>query len=161
MFTYIDLHRLDYLSLQQLWYYFLNCVYPNPSSQPSMWEETGTHGENPQLSVECWLTLFTWVRSKNRTHVGSHRWKELEHSDDCAPEVTSCILLWHCNLWGNVGRTWEQRVNTRRQPSVLLAFHAWIVATSMNSKLLKEIETPGCENSRFFNSRTWLVHQLL
>jgi hypothetical protein len=60
---------LDYLSLQQLWYYFLNCVYPNPLCQLSLWEETGAPGENPRLSAERWLTLFTWVRSENRTHV--------------------------------------------------------------------------------------------
>jgi hypothetical protein len=58
----------DYVSLQQLWYYFLNCVYPNPPCQLSLWEETGAPGENPRLSVERWLTLFTWVRSVNRTH---------------------------------------------------------------------------------------------
>jgi hypothetical protein len=41
-----------YLSLQQLRYYFPNCVYPNPSCQLSMWEETGAPGENPRLSAE-------------------------------------------------------------------------------------------------------------
>jgi hypothetical protein len=57
------------LSLQQLWYYFLNCVYPNPPCQLSLWEETGVPGENQRLSAERWLTLFTWARSENRTHV--------------------------------------------------------------------------------------------
>jgi hypothetical protein len=57
-----------FLSLQQLWYYFLNCVYPNPPCQLSLWEETGEPGENPRLSTDRWLTLFTWVRSENRTH---------------------------------------------------------------------------------------------
>ena len=56
---------LDYLSLQQLWYYFLNCVYPNPPCQLSLWEETRAPGENPRLSAERWQTLF---RGENRTH---------------------------------------------------------------------------------------------
>jgi hypothetical protein len=43
------------LSLQQLWYYFLNYVYPNPSYQLSLWEETRAPGENPRLSTERWL----------------------------------------------------------------------------------------------------------
>jgi hypothetical protein len=59
---------LDYLSLQQSRYYFPNCVYPNPPCQLSLWEETGAPGENPRLSAERWPTLFTWVRSENRTH---------------------------------------------------------------------------------------------
>jgi hypothetical protein len=79
----------DYLSLQQLWHYktfclwkhhvnlllqsfrsvsFPDCVYPNPPCQLSLWEETGATGENPRLSAERWLTLFTWVRSETRTH---------------------------------------------------------------------------------------------
>jgi hypothetical protein len=62
------IHSLDYLSSQQLWYYFLNCVYPNPPCQLSLWEETGASGENPWLLAERWLTLFTWVRSENQTH---------------------------------------------------------------------------------------------
>jgi hypothetical protein len=53
------------LSLQQLWYYF---VYPNPPCQLSLREETRATGENPRLSAERWLILFTWVRSENRTH---------------------------------------------------------------------------------------------
>jgi hypothetical protein len=32
---------LDYLSLQQLRYYFPNCVYPNPPCELALWEETG------------------------------------------------------------------------------------------------------------------------
>jgi hypothetical protein len=32
--------------------YFLNCVYPNPPCQLSLWEETGAPGENPRLSAE-------------------------------------------------------------------------------------------------------------
>jgi hypothetical protein len=32
------------------------------------WEETRAPGENPRLSAERWLTLFTWVHSENRTH---------------------------------------------------------------------------------------------
>ena len=43
---------LDYLSLQQLRYYFPNRVYPNPPCQLSLWEETGAPGENPRLSAE-------------------------------------------------------------------------------------------------------------
>ena len=27
-------------------------VYPNPPSQPSLWEETGVPGENPRFSAE-------------------------------------------------------------------------------------------------------------
>jgi hypothetical protein len=82
----IYLYNVDYLSSQQLWYYntfclwkhhvnlllqsfrsvsFPDCVYPNPHCQLSLWEETGAPGENPQLSAKRWLTLFTWVRSKN------------------------------------------------------------------------------------------------
>jgi hypothetical protein len=61
------LFSLDYLSLQQWWYYLPNYVYPNPPWQLSLWEETGAPGENPRLSAERWLTLFTWVRSENRT----------------------------------------------------------------------------------------------
>jgi hypothetical protein len=49
------------LSLQQLWYYFLNCVYLNPPCQLSLWEETGVPGENPRLSTE----------RKNRRFLGS------------------------------------------------------------------------------------------
>jgi hypothetical protein len=30
---------------------YTNCVYPNPSCQLSLWEETGAPGENPQLSA--------------------------------------------------------------------------------------------------------------
>ena len=29
--------------------YLLNCVYPNPPCQLSLWEETGAPGENPRL----------------------------------------------------------------------------------------------------------------
>jgi hypothetical protein len=47
-------------------YYFLNYVYPNPPCQLSRWE-TGAPGENPRLLAERWRTLFTWVRSENRT----------------------------------------------------------------------------------------------
>jgi hypothetical protein len=56
------------LSLQQLWYYFPNCVYSNPPCQLSLWEETGAPGENSRLSTERWLTLFTSVRNENQTH---------------------------------------------------------------------------------------------
>jgi hypothetical protein len=38
---------------------------PNPPCQLSLWEETGVPGENPRLSVERWLLLFShedWVR---------------------------------------------------------------------------------------------------
>jgi hypothetical protein len=35
------LNSLDYLSLQQLGYYFPNCVYPNPPCQLALWKETG------------------------------------------------------------------------------------------------------------------------
>ena len=59
---------LDYLSLQQLRCYVPNSVYPNPPCQFSLWEETGVPEENPRLSAERWLTLFTWVRSENPTH---------------------------------------------------------------------------------------------
>jgi hypothetical protein len=52
--------RVDCLSLQQLWYYFSNCVYPNPPCQLSLWGETGAPGENPRLSAEHWPTLLTW-----------------------------------------------------------------------------------------------------
>ena len=45
---------LDYLFLQQLWYYFPNYVYPP--------------GEKPRLSAERWQTLFTWVHIENRAH---------------------------------------------------------------------------------------------
>jgi hypothetical protein len=58
---------IDYLSLQQLWYYFPNCVYPNEPCQLSLWEETGAPGENRQ-SVDT-QTIFTWVRSENQTQV--------------------------------------------------------------------------------------------
>jgi uncharacterized C2H2 Zn-finger protein len=46
----------------------VNCVYPNPPCQLSLWEETGVPGENPRLSTERWQTLFTWVCSENRTY---------------------------------------------------------------------------------------------
>jgi hypothetical protein len=51
MLTYIT-YLPDSLSLQQLWYYFLNCVYPNPPCQLSLWEET----HDFQQSVD---TLFS------------------------------------------------------------------------------------------------------
>ena len=41
-------------------YQCVSC-YPNPPCQLSLWEETGAPGENPRLSTERWLTLFTWV----------------------------------------------------------------------------------------------------
>jgi hypothetical protein len=81
--------RVDYLSLQQLWYYFLNCVYPNPPCQLSLWEETGAPGENPRLSAERWQPLFTWVRSENQTHElrGESRflWRLRHRSQTCLP----------------------------------------------------------------------------
>ena len=54
------------LSLQQLWCYFPNYVYPNPLCQLSLWEETGAPRKNPRHSVEYSQTLVTWVRSENR-----------------------------------------------------------------------------------------------
>jgi hypothetical protein len=45
----------------------LNCGR-NPPCQLPLWEETGAPAENPRLSAERWLILFTWVRSENRTH---------------------------------------------------------------------------------------------
>jgi hypothetical protein len=30
----------------------INCVYPNPACQLSLWEGTGAPGENPRLSAE-------------------------------------------------------------------------------------------------------------
>jgi hypothetical protein len=42
---------LDYLFLQQFWYYFPNYVYPNTLCQLPLWEETRAPGENPQLSA--------------------------------------------------------------------------------------------------------------
>jgi hypothetical protein len=58
---------LNYLSLQQLWLLFY-CVYPNPPCQLSLLEKTGAPKENQRFSAERWLTLFTWVRSENRSH---------------------------------------------------------------------------------------------
>jgi hypothetical protein len=71
----------DYLSLQQLRYYFPNCFYPNPPWQLFLWEETGAHGENPRLSAERWLTLFKWVHSEN----GEPTMSEVKgaYCDDC------------------------------------------------------------------------------
>ena len=60
-------------------------AYPNPPCQLSLWEETGAPGEKtPRLSAERWLTLFTWVRSENRTH---ELRGEMCLSDDCATEA--------------------------------------------------------------------------
>jgi hypothetical protein len=52
---------------------------PNSPCQHSLWEETGAPGENPRLSVECWLTLFTWVSTARMEPMTS------EAKDDCAP----------------------------------------------------------------------------
>jgi hypothetical protein len=73
------IHLLDYFIFTTIqWYYFLNrCVYPNPPCQLPLWEETGALGENPRLSAERWLTLFTWVRSENRTHDLRGEWRLL------------------------------------------------------------------------------------
>jgi hypothetical protein len=39
---------------------------PNPTWQLSLWEKSGVRGENPRLSAERWLLLFSheanWVR---------------------------------------------------------------------------------------------------
>ena len=54
--------------------------WPNPPSQLSLWEETGVPGENPRLSTERRLTLFTWVwwvKSSARIELKTQRWKAL------------------------------------------------------------------------------------
>jgi hypothetical protein len=88
----------------------LNCVYPNPPCQLSLWEETGAPGENPRLSAECWRTLFTRVHTwvPHESHMSPtwvHTWVPHEShesvarigptisevkggcSDDCATEA--------------------------------------------------------------------------
>jgi hypothetical protein len=70
---------LDYLFLQQSWYFFPNYVYPNVPCQLSLWEETGATGENPRLSAERWhaypFHTHTWVHSENRTHDLRGEWR--------------------------------------------------------------------------------------
>jgi hypothetical protein len=75
----VYLLSLDYLSLQQLWYYFPNYVYPNPPCQLPLWEETGALGENPRLSAERWPTLFIWVRSENQLRGARRLFWRLRH----------------------------------------------------------------------------------
>jgi hypothetical protein len=92
-----------------LWYYFPNCVYPNSPCQLSLWEETGAPGENPRLSAERWLTLFTWVRSENRTHVLRRERRLLWRLCHQSPYTTPCKFTWfiygsnrfigHSNCW--------------------------------------------------------------
>jgi hypothetical protein len=48
----------------------------------SLWKETREPGENPQLSAERWLTLFTWVRSENQTCAHDLRGERRTGSDD-------------------------------------------------------------------------------
>ena len=59
----IFLGPADYLFLQQLWYYFLNCVYPNPPCQLSWWEETEAPGETHDFRQSVHR-----LRSEDRTH---------------------------------------------------------------------------------------------
>jgi hypothetical protein len=83
--------------VEQLWYSFPNYVYPNPPCQLFLWEETVAPGENPQLSAERWLTLFTWVHSKNRTHnlrdEGHLLWRLHHRSRLCYRSPWSCDQL--------------------------------------------------------------------
>ena len=92
---------VDYLSWQQLWYYFLNCVYPNPPCQLSLWEEIGAPGENPRLSAERWLTLFTWVRGENPTHELRGEMRLLWPTAPPKPPKQACFPLQLYFLRGN------------------------------------------------------------
>ena len=76
LFTYSS---LNYLSLQQLWYYFPNCVYPNPPYQVALWEETGALWENPQHS-------FTWIEPITSGVKGGS-------SDDSTTKAPNLILI--------------------------------------------------------------------
>ena len=50
--TYLALLSLKTIYLHINCHYFLNCVYLKPHCQLSLWEETGTPGENSRLSAE-------------------------------------------------------------------------------------------------------------
>jgi hypothetical protein len=64
LFTYL---ALTILILQQLWYYtFLTVFIGHPVNFPCG-RKLDHPRENPRLSAERWLTLFTWVRSENPT----------------------------------------------------------------------------------------------
>jgi hypothetical protein len=65
---------------------------PNPPCQHSLLEETGVPGENPRLSAERWQTLFTWVRSENRTHDLRSSTVQGPCSDDCATEAPKAAM---------------------------------------------------------------------
>ena len=45
----------------------------NQPCQHFQWEETGVPGENPRLLAERWLTLLTWVRTHDLTHLRGER----------------------------------------------------------------------------------------
>jgi hypothetical protein len=70
--------------------FLINCVYPNPPCQLSLWEETWAPGETHDFR---WLTLFTWVRSENQTHVLRGERRMLRH--DCATECPTDYLTPH------------------------------------------------------------------
>jgi hypothetical protein len=113
---------LDYLSLQQLWYYFLNCVYPNPPCQLSLWEETGAPGENPRLSAELrWQTLFTRARSENRTHVLTGETRLLWRLSNRSPYYKPAVR-WICEFKSRSG---QLLLLTRK---INLASHIYAVA---------------------------------
>jgi hypothetical protein len=73
---------------QLLW-----ALLPNPPCQLSLWEETGVPGENPRLSAERWLLLFShedWVRES--THRGLNLRPEpaaSEVKDKCANHLVT------------------------------------------------------------------------
>ena len=84
-FSHISL--IDYLSLQQLWYQFPNCVYPNTPCQFSLREETGAPGENPRLLAE--RALIDSCHINDMSHIIARIEPTISEvkgacSDDCA-----------------------------------------------------------------------------
>jgi hypothetical protein len=84
----------DYLSLQQLWCYFPNYIWPNPPCKHLLWEETGVPGENPRLSEERWPTLFTWVGRSEciKRRLETSMYKTIQHVKCMCAVLTGEIL---------------------------------------------------------------------
>jgi hypothetical protein len=81
--------RPDYFIFEQLWYYFFNCVYPNPPCQFSPWKETGAFEENPRH----WAALTHYLKVSFHNHESVTRIEPTNSnmqgvfSDHCANEA--------------------------------------------------------------------------
>ena len=111
-YTYNYLLSLDYFILTTIMIllFLINCVYPNPLCQLSLWEETGAPWENPRLSAERWPTLFTYESEYGESNPRSHSEEKGDCSDDCANYMDDV-------LWKNEKRRWR---------ILLQKYFAWI-----------------------------------